>query len=329
MTTTTLDNIAKGEKPQNAVAKFSTFLDRFKPQMALALPKHMNVDRMARLAVTEFSKTPALQDCDPQSIAGCVLTAAQLGLEIGVNGQAYMIPYKQRATFVPGWKGLIDLVNRSGRASAWTGAVHDGDEFDYSLGDRPFIKHRPGDNADQRELLYVYAVGRVRGAEWPNIEVWPISKVWKHRDRFNKVGKRHYSFEHPEMYARKIALLQVLKYLPQSIELSRAAQFATAADSGEGMTIDGDFAHFVEPSAGELPAPKLPGNVDAETGEIDAPKDTPKGAASKGKSLSQWIVGVDACADKESAELVLEQARETLTPTEFDDLRLSFDASWS
>jgi hypothetical protein len=51
------------------------------------------------------------------------MTAAQLGLEPGINGQGYLIPYKGTCTFVPGWKGLVDLVARSGRATVWTGVV--------------------------------------------------------------------------------------------------------------------------------------------------------------------------------------------------------------
>jgi recombination protein RecT len=177
-----------------------------------------------------------------------------------------MIPYNDKrrgislATFVPGWKGLIDLVNRAGRASAWTGAVRDGDSFDYGQGDRPFVRHKPADDNDDAPLLYVYAVGRVKGSDWPVVEVWPMAKVWRHRDKYNKVGDWHYSYAHPEMYARKIVLLQVLKYLPQSVELARAVEFASAADSGEGMTIDGDFAAVADESPpfqppGEDPPP--------------------------------------------------------------------------
>jgi hypothetical protein len=117
---------------------------------------------------------------------------------------------------------LVDIANRSGRCTVWTGAVFDGDEFDYALGDRPFVMHKPGEEDDPSKLVYVYAVGRVNGSEWPVIEVWSMKKVWRHRDQYNKVGQRHYSFRDKEMYARKVPLLQVLKYMPSSIELSNA-----------------------------------------------------------------------------------------------------------
>jgi recombination protein RecT len=93
-------NAVTQQKPANAVAEFSRFMDKLKPQMALALPKHMNADRMSRLALTAFSSTPALQKCTINSIAASIMTAAQLGLEPGINGQGYLIPYKDTCTFV-------------------------------------------------------------------------------------------------------------------------------------------------------------------------------------------------------------------------------------
>ena len=235
------------ERRPNPVAELSTFMGKLKGQMSLALPKHMNADRMTRLALTAFSTNPDLQLCTHDSIAGSIMVAAQMGLEPGVNGQGYLIPYKGRCTFVPGWKGIVDIANRSGRSSVWTGAVFVGDEFDYAMGDRPFITHKPGRSLGSADdLLYVYAVGRVRDSEWPIIEVWSMEKIWAHRDQYNKVGKRHYSFTNPEMYARKVPLLQVLKYMPSSIELAVAVDVSHAAESGKGVVLDGNFVTITD-----------------------------------------------------------------------------------
>lgn len=257
-----LKSVATGKK-ENPVASFSNFLEKFKPQMALALPKHLTADRMARLAVTAFSTTPKLQECEPKSILGAIMTASTLGLEINVDGQGFLVPYGRTCTFVPGWKGLVDLVSRSGRATVWTGAVFQGDEFDYALGDSPFIKHRPGEENDPDKLTHVYAVGRVNGSQLPVIEVWTIKKIWKHRDKYNKQGGKHYSFRDPEMYARKIPLLQVIKYMPKSIELSNAVALSAAVDEGKHAVIEGDFVTVTDPDTGHVPQ-----HVDQSTGEI-------------------------------------------------------------
>ena len=243
---------------------FPAMIDQLKKQVALALPKHLNADRMARIALTCFRNNPQLADCNPVSVFASVIQAAQLGLEPGIMGQAYLVPYKGQCTLVPGWQGLVDLAQRSGRASVWTGAVFAGDHFEYAFGTNPFIEHKAGGEDSAEALRYVYAVGAVRGAEIKIIDVWPVEKCLRHRNRFNKVGQRHYSYQHWEMYCRKLPLLQVLKYLPKSVELSKAleAEFAGAAGQPVDLkeAIDGTWV---------APATDDNGNpIDTETGEV-------------------------------------------------------------
>jgi recombination protein RecT len=213
-------------------------LESLKPQLARALPKHLQAERMIRIALTSLKMNPALSECTPQSLLASVMIAAQLGLEPGVLGQCYLIPYKDKAsrtticTLVPGWLGLVDLVNRSGKAAVWSGAVYQGDEFDYELGSSPYLRHRPQGEDDPALITDVYAVGRTKSSDWPLIEVWKAEKVWKHRDHYNKVGAAHYSYKYPEQYARKVPLMQLLKYIPRSIELTVAQSFETGVESG-------------------------------------------------------------------------------------------------
>jgi len=219
----------------------SAFLEKNKKQIAHALPKHLNPDRMCRLALTSFSQTRKLAECDLNTIFASVVIASQLGLEIGVAGQGFLVPYKGKCTFIPGWQGLVDLVTRSGRANVWTGGVFDGDEFDWALGDSPFVKHKPKGEDDIKKLTHTYAIGRTKGTEWPIVEVWPQARLLAHRDKYNKVGEDHYSFKSWEMYARKIPLLQVIKYLPKSIELANALALESAYAQGKTPVLEGDY----------------------------------------------------------------------------------------
>jgi recombination protein RecT len=221
-------NMGANDKPS-----FPALLEAHKQQIALALPKHLSADRMARIALTCFRTTPKLGECDPTSVFAAVIQAAQLGLEPGLNGRCYLIPYGNTCTFVPGWKGLVELVNRSGRASVWTGVIYQGQKFEYQQGDSPKLVINDIAITDDPALIaYTYAVGRVKGADQPIIEVWPKEKIEKHRDKYNKVGKSHYSYKHWEMYARKIPLLQVIKYLPATPELEAALILNDAAEVG-------------------------------------------------------------------------------------------------
>lgn len=268
-----MSNELDTKRPASPVAAFSQILERMKPQMALALPKHMSADRMARLALTAFSTNKALQNCRTDSILASLMTATQLGLEPGINGQGYLIPYKDTCTFIPGWKGLVDLVARAGRATVWTGAVYQGDQFDYQLGDEPFCRHVPGDS--DGNFTHVYAIGRVKDAQMPVIEVWTRGKVTKHLKQYNKVGDKHYATANEnnfEMYARKIALLQVLKYMPSSIELSNAITVSHAAEAGQGAVIEGDFVTVsndaIDQETGEIIRPAAPMSKSAKAAEV-------------------------------------------------------------
>jgi recombination protein RecT len=258
---------------------FPQMLTAYKGKIALALPKHISGDRMLRVALTAFRQNPKLGECEPQSVFAAVVIGAQLGLEPGILGQAYLVPYfdKKRKVnicqFIPGWQGLVDLVNRSGRASVWTGAVWKGDEFEYEYGSNPHIHHKPNpDGVDEHNLenlLYVYSVGRVKGAEYPVIDVQSNLKVRRHRDRYNKVGDAHYSYDNFEMYARKIPLMQILKYMPKSIEMQGALQMNYGADAGRAIVdikdaIDGTFLPPAS-SDQDQPEPQPQGRIESNS----------------------------------------------------------------
>jgi recombination protein RecT len=255
--TSNLKAVTTGKPPE--AKNFPAMLEQFKGEIARALPRHLNPDRMARIALTAFRRTPKLGECDPRSVFAAVIQASQLGLEPDTLGRSYLIPYGKECQFIPGWKGLVDLTNRSGNATVWTGAVFEGDEFDYALGDRPFVVHKPGDEFDPTLITHVYAIGRVKSSEWPVIEVWRINRVTKHRDRYNKVGKRHYSFENFEMYARKVVLLQVLKYMPASADMAAAIALNDAAEVGtQGLTVKDAIEGSWDPVPDDTPAEQTP-----------------------------------------------------------------------
>ena len=65
-----------------------------KEQFAAALPQHLNSDRFTRIAITCVRQNPKLAECSVPSLLGSLMTVAQLGLEPGVLGQCYLIPFK-------------------------------------------------------------------------------------------------------------------------------------------------------------------------------------------------------------------------------------------
>ena len=234
---------------KSPVKVFSEFMDKLKPQLALALPKHLSADRMSRLALTAFSTSPQLRDCDMKSIAASIMTAGQLGLEPGVNGAGFLIPYGKTCTFVPGWKGLVDLVARSGRGTVYSGVIFKDQQYTFIDGARrDLIIHNETDLDDPSDITHAFAIGWVKDASMPIIELWRVSKITKHRDKYNKVGKKHYSFRDWEMYCRKVPLLQVLKYMPCSIEVANAMAVSHASEAGRSANIEDGIVIDIEPS---------------------------------------------------------------------------------
>lgn len=60
-----------------------------------------------------------LQECTPYSITAAAGLAAVTGLSISPSlGQAYIVPYKGKAQFMVGWKGLVQLAHRTGKYTA-------------------------------------------------------------------------------------------------------------------------------------------------------------------------------------------------------------------
>lgn len=99
-------------------------LEKSRKQLEMAIPKHMTVDRLLRVAMTSIQRTPKLLDCTPQSLLACVMTCAQLGLEPDqFLGQAYLVPFKDTeknitvCTLIPGYRGYIALARRSGEVA--------------------------------------------------------------------------------------------------------------------------------------------------------------------------------------------------------------------
>ncbi len=70
---------------------------------------------IASVLVT-VSQNDTLSKCTPASIYASALRAATIRLSVDAGlGQAYLVPFKDRATLIIGYKGLYDLAVRTGR----------------------------------------------------------------------------------------------------------------------------------------------------------------------------------------------------------------------
>ena len=255
---------------------------KIKAQMALALPKHLTADRMARIALTEIRKTPALGKCNQESFLGSVMQCAQLGLEPGsALGHAYLLPFGNgkakdglaNVQLIIGYRGMIDLARRSGQIVSLTArSVHANDRFSYRLGLDETIEHVPSDG-ERGPLTHVYAVAKLKdgGVQFEVMSRLDIEVVRKQ----SKAGTNGPWVTHFDEMAKKTAIRRLFKYLPVSIEMQTAVSLDERGEAG----IDQDNAAVLtgEYSVVDEQEEQQP-NVDTSTGEIieAEPEDQPE-----------------------------------------------------
>lgn len=263
-----------GKALQKTDPKIDTMRDlliRAKPKFLDVLPRHLDADKIVRMALFAVTQSSYLLACTPQSILTSVMRACALGLDVGgVTGHAYLVPFKNTAQLVVGYKGYIELATRSGRvASVEARAVYQGDDFEYELGLTPILKHRPKVVDPKPEnLTHAYAIARLRdgGALF---EVLNRAQVEGRRLRSAavKAGRPTPWQTDYEAMARKTPVRALASYLPQSPELAGALELDRRADEGDDTPLGFSDVIDVLP---EVPVDEKPKTVDALTDKLKA-----------------------------------------------------------
>ncbi|MCP1355436.1 recombination protein RecT [Aneurinibacillus migulanus] len=208
-------------KPVTPEQTVAAYLKKMEPEFAKALPAHMTAERLARVALTTIRTTPKLLECTIPSLMGAVVQAAQLGLEPGLIGHCYIIPYGKEAQFIIGYKGMIDLARRSGQIqNIYAHAVYEADHFEYELGLHPKLEHKPA-SGRRGAMTYVYAVAHFKDGGY-QFEVMDMEEIERRRQR-SKASKNGPWVTDFEEMAKKTVIRHMWKYLPISIEIQQQA----------------------------------------------------------------------------------------------------------
>lgn len=258
--------IVKQNNPQYAVAPagqnpqintFAQYLAARKKQIASVLPKHLTPERVCRVALTAYTKTPGLAGCDMASVFQAVQQAAELGLEPGgALNHCYLIPYGNQCQFIVSYRGLIELAMRSGEIeSIEANCVFEGDEFDECYGMKRNLFHRPNRTGERGEFLLVYAVANYKNgsAKFVVMDKAEIEAI-RGRSRAGRSGP--WVTDYFEM-AKKTAIRRLCKSLPMASE--KLAQ-AIEADDKSAEAVETAFqmaeAAQAQAAAAKTPAPE-------------------------------------------------------------------------
>lgn len=222
-----------------------------------------------------------LMKADPATVIGAAAQAAMLDLPINQSlGFAYIVPYKGAAQFQLGYKGYIQLAQRSGQyVDIGAKTVYEG-ELEYE--NRLLDKFKFGDRTGDKVIGYLAYFRLTNGFE--KMLFMTLDEMQAHAKKYSqnyKGGTDKWGLADFNVMAEKTVLKRLLsKFGPLSIESVQMSQ-ALSNDGGViSMNKDGDFdvnfdgetidAEYEEPTAetsgdtynvaGEI--------IDANTGEV-------------------------------------------------------------
>jgi recombination protein RecT len=254
-------------------------LEKSKSQIAMALPKHITPERMMRIAMTAIQRTPSLMECEPMSLLAAIVEASQLGLEIGVLGQAYLVPFSNKKTgrreaqLIVGYRGLISLARRSGEIVALEAhVVHERDRFAFSYGTDGRLEHEPCLDGDPGPVRAAYAYARLKDCGY-TYDVLPLAELDKVRGTSKSANEGPWISWTEEMQ-RKTAVKRLCKYLPLSVEMARAIELDNNAEAGLPQDLGDEVLVLNEPEESKLAI--LTEKLKSESGTSKAGEPTPE-----------------------------------------------------
>lgn len=216
------------------VANIRALLEKSKAQMSMALPKHLTADRLLRVAMTSIQRTPKLLDCTQQSLLACIMTCAQLGLEPDqFLGQAYLVPYKNICTLIPGYRGYIALARRSGEVqSVSSQVVYDKDHFLLQYGIEEKLEHIPAEG-ERGNVKGAYVIFKYKDGSY-SFDYMAKGDIDKIRKRSKAADDGPWVTDYDEM-AKKTVIKRHVKLAPLSVEFAHAVALEDRANMGESQ----------------------------------------------------------------------------------------------
>lgn len=264
MTNNQVAQRTSGGKPQ-----IIADLEAMTGEIQRALPKHITADRVARLVLTEIRKNPKLLNCTRESFFGALMTASALGLEPGVNGEAYLVPYADKkrgivdCQLIIGYQGVAKLFWQHPLAKRMSAEyVCENDEFEYDKGLVQRLHHKPAEG-NRGKVTHYYAIVELSTGAL-QFDVFTADQIKALRR--GAVGSSGNIADPEHWMERKTALKQVLKLMPKAAEVA----YVQAVDEQTGsLAVAKSVAqHTSLPEIEHEPMEEEV--IDPETGEVQS-----------------------------------------------------------
>ena len=228
-----LNNAQTSRQPKFSVAIQS---DTYKRLINNTLGDPETAKKFVAEITTVVSQNPMLSACDAGSIISAGLLAQTINLSLAPSlGFAYVVPYKDKATFQIGYKGLIQLAIRSGQFERLgVRPVHEGeyagqDEF----GDDKFtFSHEFDANKTVGYYAYFVLVNGFKKSLYMTIEQ-VLAHAKQYSKKFAKDGKGLWAEQFDLMAEKTVLKLLLNRYAPMSTEMHRAIRADQAVVKGD------------------------------------------------------------------------------------------------
>lgn len=172
-----------------------------------------------------------------ESIMTAAMKAAVLNLPIEPSlGQAYIVPYGREAQFQLGYKGLIQLAQRSGKyKSINSGVVYKSQFISYN----PLFEELEIDfTQPQDEVVGYFAAFKLLNG-FEKVTYWTKEQAYAHGKRFSKSFNNGPWKSDFDAMAQKTLLKQIIsKYGPLSIEMEQAIVADNETENEKAAPID-------------------------------------------------------------------------------------------
>ena len=235
-------------------------------QISAAIRTEISPKTVARITLSNMLRNPKLMDCSQASVLQAVMTACALGLEPdGVSGQAYLVPYKDVCTLIPGYRGLIQLAYRSGEVlSIQALNVYANEKFERHVGAVPPIVHAPKAPDVRGEYIGSYAVATIKGGGCVAEFMW-AQEIEAIRQRSKAKDNGPWVTDTDEM-RRKTVVRRLFKYIPSSPTMRQAVAMEDEFEADRTTFVD-----VVDTPPATTKAARLTANVRAKTPTPEPP----------------------------------------------------------
>lgn len=168
------------------------------------------------------SQSEMLQKCDPASIMQSAMVAATLDLPVNPNlGFAYILPYGSKAQFQLGYKGLIQLAQRSGQfINISATPIFDGQ----IVAENPLTGYQFDFTKKSSKVVGYAAYFKLLNGFEKTLYM-SVEQLQAHGKKYSQTYKKGFGLwqeDFDSMAQKTVIKLLLSKYAPLSVEMSKA-----------------------------------------------------------------------------------------------------------